>query len=232
MTSGTSGGGLLGGEISLSISDRCLGGGDLSVFPSGFFSAAFSSSSVGVFDHCNVSMTLDSVLGYLCLAYDRGLCRSASAERDILTFICSSRSGKGGSSLGSGGGVTSLSGEGRGGRSGTFFCFSSVAVSFDDGSGREEQGRMSLSTTSRTLFLLADFSLMGFAGGDGHLAGVWGGSDSSTARALLLVGVRGPTSVAALGGVVATTMGEMFSSYTGVGDVRVGLSAAWPRETT
>jgi hypothetical protein len=45
MTSGTSGGGLLGGEISLSISDRCLGGGDLSVFPSGFFSAAFSSSS-------------------------------------------------------------------------------------------------------------------------------------------------------------------------------------------
>jgi hypothetical protein len=91
---------------------------------------------------------------------------------------------------------------------------------------------MSLSTTSRTLFLLADFSLMGFAGGDGHLAGVWGGSDSSTARALLLVGVRGPTSVAALGGVVATTMGEMFSSYTGVGDVRVGLSAAWPRETT
>lgn len=52
MTSGTSGGGLLGGVISLSISDRCLGGGDLSVFPSGFFSAAFSSSSVGVFDHC------------------------------------------------------------------------------------------------------------------------------------------------------------------------------------
>lgn len=168
-------------------------------------------------------MTLDSVLGYLCLAYDRGLCRSAAAERDILIFICSSRSGEGGSSLGSDGGVTSLSGEGRGGRSGTSFCFSSVAVSFDDGSGREEQSRLSLSTTSRTLFLLADFSLMGLAGGDGHLAGVWGGSDSSAARALLLVGVRGPTSVAALGGVVATTMREMFSSYTGVGDVRGGL---------
>jgi hypothetical protein len=173
------------------------------------------------------------------------------------------------------------------------------------GSGREEQSRLSLSTTSRTLFLLADFSLMGLAGGDGHLAGVWGGSDSSAARALLLVGVRGPTSVAigrfveenghtftqsermaiagtivlrdiddpqrrldliksisrrhrrrrtlrsscvatggsdssaaralllvgvrgptsvaALGGVVATTMHEMFSSYTGVGDVRGGL---------
>ena len=113
MTSGTSCGGLLCGVISLSIFDRCLGGGDLSIFPSGFFSAAFSSSSVGVFDHCNVSMTLDSVLGYLCLAYDRGLCRSAAAERDILTFICSSRSGEGGSSLGIGGGVTSLSGEGR-----------------------------------------------------------------------------------------------------------------------
>ena len=64
---------------------------------------------------------------------------------------------------------------------------------------------------------------MGLAGGDGHLAGMCGGSDSSAARASLLVGVRGPTSVAALGGVVATTMGEMFSSCTGVGEVRGGL---------
>ena len=117
----------------------------------------------------------------------RGLCRSAAAERDILIFICSGRSGEGGSSLGSGGGVTSLSVEGRGGRSGISFCFSSVAVCLDDGSGREGQGRLSLSTT---LFLFADFNLMGLAGGDGRLAGVCGDGDSSAARALLLVGMR------------------------------------------
>ena len=82
---------------------------------------------------------------------------------------------------------------------------------------------MSLSTTSRTIFLLADFNLNGLAGGDGPLAGVCGGGDSSAARALLLVGVGDPTSVVALGGVVATTMGEMISSCTGVGGVRGGL---------
>ena len=181
-------------------------------------------------------MTLDSVLGYLCLAYDHGLCRSASAERDILTFICSSRSGEGGSTLGSGGGVISLSGEGRGGRSGISFCFSSVAASFDDGSGREEQGRLSLSTTSRTLFLLADFSLMGLAGGDGHLAGVCGGSDSSairqprapfswwacTARLLL------PPWVAWWPPRCARCFRPTRESVTCEGD----SSAAWPRETT
>lgn len=138
MTSGTSGGGLLVGVISLSILDRCLGGGDLSFFPSGFFSAAFS-SSVGVFDHCNVSMTLDSVLRDLCLVDDRGLCRSAVAERDILTFICSSRSGEGGSSLGSGGGVISLSGEGRADAPGLLSA--SPPSPFPSTTGRVEKSR-------------------------------------------------------------------------------------------